>query len=377
MCACGAHDYSKRKGNIMNQKKEVRNILIAGLVTGILGAALVLFGNPKNMGFCIACFLRDTAGALGLHRAEAVQYIRPEIIGLVLGSFIAAMMSKEFRPKGGSAPLTRFILGFFAMIGCLMFLGCPFRMVLRLAGGDLNAVFGLVGFVLGILCGIFFLNKGYSLKRTYVMPKCEGFLFPAIQAAFLILLVAAPAFILFSPEGAGPGALHAPIIISLIAGLLVGAMAQKTRLCMVGGIRDFVLFKDVKLLSGFVAVFAAALVVNLILTGATEGTYFTLSMTDQPVAHVDGLWNALGMLLAGFACTLLGGCPLRQLVLAGEGNTDSAVTVLGLMVGAAFAHNFGLASSGAGPTDNGKIAVIIGIVVVAAIGALNTFKKEN
>lgn len=361
----------------MNQKKEVRNILIAGLVTGILGAALVLFGNPKNMGFCIACFIRDTAGALGLHRAEAVQYIRPEIIGLVLGSFIVAMLSKEFRPKGGSAPLTRFILGFFAMIGCLMFLGCPFRMVLRLAGGDLNAVFGLVGFVLGILCGIFFLNKGYSLKRTYVMTKCEGFLFPAIQAAFLVLLVAAPAFILFSPEGAGPGALHAPIIISLIAGLVVGAMAQKTRLCMVGGIRDFVLFKDVKLLSGFVAVFVAALVVNLILTGATEGTYFTLSMTEQPVAHTDGLWNALGMLLAGFACTLLGGCPLRQLVLAGEGNTDSAVTVLGLLVGAAFAHNFGLASSGAGPTANGKISVIIGIIVVAAIGALNTFKKEN
>ena len=83
----------------MNQKKEVRNILIAGLVTGILGAALVLFGNPKNMGFCIACFIRDTAGALALHRAEAVQYIRPEIIGLVIGSFIVAFLSKEFRPK--------------------------------------------------------------------------------------------------------------------------------------------------------------------------------------------------------------------------------------------------------------------------------------
>ena len=364
-----------RKGFIMNQKKEVRNILIAGLVTGIFGAALVLFGNPKNMGFCIACFIRDTAGALGLHRAEAVQYIRPEIIGLVLGSFIVAMLSKEFRPKGGSAPLTRFILGFFAMIGCLMFLGCPFRMVLRLAGGDLNAVFGLVGFVAGILVGIFFLNRGYSLKRTYAMSKCEGFLFPAMQVAFFVLLVAAPAFILFSPEGAGPGALHAPILISLAAGLIVGAMAQKTRLCMVGGIRDFVLFKDVKLLSGFVAVLAAALIVNLILTATGDAAFFKLSMTEQPVAHVDGLWNALGMLLAGFACTLLGGCPLRQLVLAGEGNTDSAVTVLGLLVGAAFAHNFGLASSGAGPTPNGKIAVIIGIIVVAAIGAANTFRK--
>ena len=361
----------------MNQKKEVRNILIAGLVTGILGAALVLFGNPKNMGFCIACFIRDTAGALGLHRAEAVQYIRPEIIGLVIGSFVVALMSKEFRPKGGSAPLTRFILGFFAMIGCLMFLGCPFRMVLRLAGGDLNAVFGLVGFIAGILVGIFFLNRGYSLKRTYTMSKCEGFLFPAMQVAFLVLLVAAPAFILFSPEGKGPGALHAPIIISLIAGLIVGAMAQKTRLCMVGGIRDFVLFKDMKLLSGFVAVFVAALIVNLILTATGDAAFFKLSMAEQPVAHVDGLWNALGMLLAGFACTLLGGCPLRQLVLAGEGNTDSAVTVLGLMVGAAFAHNFGLASSGAGPTVNGKIAVIIGIIVVAVIGAMNTFRKDN
>ena len=74
---------------------------------------------------------------------------------------------------------------------------------------------------------------------------------------------------------------------------------------------------------------------------------------------------------------LLGGCPLRQLVLAGEGNTDSAVTVLGLMVGAAFAHNFGLAASADGPTANGKIAVVIGIVVVAVIAVANTFRKAD
>ena len=49
---------------------------------------------------------------------------------------------------------------------------------------------------------------------------------------------------------------------------------------------------------------------------------------------------------------------MRQLILSGEGNTDSVVTVLGLMAGAAFAHNFGLASSADGPTANGKIAVV-------------------
>ena len=79
---------------------------------------------------------------------------------------------------------------------------------------------------------------------------------------------------------------------------------------------------------------------------------FNLSMAGQPVAHTDGIWNFAGMLLAGYGCVLLGGCPLRQLVLSGEGNSDSAVTVLGLITGAAFCHNFGLASSADGPTAN-------------------------
>lgn len=358
-------------------KREKTTIIIAGCIIGVIASMLVFFGNPANMGFCIACFLRDISGALGLHRAGAVQYIRPEILGLVLGSCLMAVATKEFQPKGGSAPLTRFTLGFVVMIGCLMFLGCPFRMILRLAGGDWNAIFGFVGFFAGILVGVFFLKRGYSLKRTYKLPDMEGGIFPAVQIVLLVLLVTAPAFIFFSEEGAGPGAKHAAIAVSLIAGLVVGALAQRTRLCMVGGLRDLVLFREWKLLAGFAAVFASALVCNLILTGVTDGTYFMAGFAGQPVAHVDGLWNFLGMLLAGFGCVLLGGCPLRQLVLSGEGNTDSAIAVVGMVVGAAFAHNFGLASSGEGPTANGKMAVIIGIIVVMAIASANTFKKKE
>ena len=330
-------------------KNEKGTIVLAGGVIGLIAAILVFFGNPANMGFCIACFLRDTTGALGLHSAAAVQYIRPEIIGLVLGACIISLVKKEFRPRGGSAPVTRFTLGAFVMIGCLMFLGCPFRMILRLAGGDGNALFGLVGFVAGILTGTIFLKKGYTLKRSYKMPKLEG----------------------------RPGAKHAAIIIALAAGIIVGILAQRTRLCMVGGIRDAVLFKEYKLLFGFAAILVTALVINLILGAVTGTSYFNPGFAGQPIAHTDGLWNALGMYLAGFGCILLGGCPLRQLILAGEGNTDSAVTVLGLMAGAAFAHNFGLASSGEGPTANGKIAVIIGIVVVAVIAAVNSMRKEE
>lgn len=360
----------------MNVKRERIQIVIAGLIIGVIASLLVFFGNPSNMGFCIACFLRDTAGGLGLHRAAAVQYIRPEIIGLVLGSFGVALVKKEFSAKGGSAPVTRFVLGFFVMVGCLMFLGCPFRMILRLAGGDLNALLGLLGFALGILAGVFFLKRGYSLKRTYTQTQLDGVIFPVIQVVVFILLVAAPAFIFFTEAGGGPGAKHAAVAISLIAGLIVGALAQRTRLCMVGGIRDVVLFREPKLLMGFGAILVSALVCNLILNGVGDATFFHLGFKGQPIAHTDGLWNCLGMLLVGFGCVLLGGCPLRQLVMSGEGNSDSAVTVLGLIVGAAFCHNFGLASSADGPTAAGKIAVLLGIAVVLVIACLNTFKKK-
>ena len=358
-------------------KNEKAVIVGAGIIIGIIASLLVLFGNPANMGFCIACFIRDTSGALGLHSAAPVQYIRPEIIGIVLGSFALSLVKKEFSPRGGSSAMTRFVLGFFVMIGCLMFLGCPFRMIVRIAGGDLNAIVGFVGFALGILTGVFFLNKGYSLNRTYKLSKTEGSIISVIQVVLLVLLVAAPTFIHFTEEGGGPGAKHAAIIISLLAGLIVGGLAQYTRLCMVGGLRDIILFREYKLILGFVAIFGSALICNLILTAATAGTYFNLGIAGQPIAHTDWLWNILGMYLVGFACVLLGGCPLRQLVLSGEGNTDSAITVVGLIVGAAFAHNFGLASSADGPTNNGKVAVIIGILVVAIIASVNTFRKKD
>lgn len=344
----------------MDSKK---GIIFTGAVVGIIAVLLVYFGNPVNMGFCIACFIRDIAGAVGLHRAPIVQYIRPEIIGMVIGAFIMAVSKSEFDARGGSSPFIRFSLGFIVMVGALMFLGCPLRMVLRLAGGDLNAIMGLIGFVVGIIIGITFLNKGFSLKRNYKLNKSEGYLFPIVNVGLFILLAVSPAFIFFSKKG--PGAAHAPITIALIAGLIVGILAQRTRLCMVGGIRDLIMFKDNYLISGFMSIFVFALIGNLIIGK------FKLGFVGQPVAHTDALWNFLGMVLAGWGSVLLGGCPMRQLILSAEGNIDSVITVLGMLAGAAFCHNFSLAASPKGATANGKVAVIIGFILVCAISYIN------
>lgn len=352
--------------------------VLVGLAFGAAAVLLTLLGNPKNMGICVACFIRDISGALNLQRAGydaetgagIVQYIRPEIIGLVLGSTILAFARKEFRPKGGSSPMIRFLVAIFVVIGALIFLGCPLRMVIRLGGGDLNALVGLVGFVLGILIGIQFLNRGFSLKRAYRQSMTEGLMLPGVMVLLLALLVIAPSFIQFSVSG--PGSMTAPIAVSLVVALVLGALAQRSRLCMVGGIRDVVMFRDFRLIAAFVAIFVAVLVGNLIV-----GNGVSFSFADQPIAHSDGLWNLLGMALVGWGSVLLGGCPLRQLILAGEGNTDSGVTIMGFLVGAAIAHNFGLASSadgiGSGPV---AITVVLGFVVLAVVSVTNLEKIE-
>jgi YedE family putative selenium metabolism protein len=357
-------------------------IILAGAIIGILAPLLQLAGNPANMGVCVACFGRDIAGALGLHRAAAVQYVRPEIIGFVLGSAIAALLFREFRARGGSAPIVRFVLGMFAMIGALAFLGCPWRALLRLSAGDLNAVVGFVGLAAGIFVGVQFLKSGYSLGRSQKTYPIIGWVMPAMMVGLLVLLVfrvkVSDTGALFFSES-GPGSQHAPVLLSLAAGLLIGFLAQRTRFCTMGSIRDVILMGDTHLISGVGALVIVATIMNLLL-----GQFNIPGFFGQPVAHSQLIWNFAGMVLAGLAFALAGGCPGRQLFLAGEGDSDSGVFVLGMITGAAFAHNFALAAKpdsvangtvgGIGPY--GMAAVVLGLVVCFAIGLTVREKME-
>ncbi len=349
---------------------EKGKLAITGAVIGVAAVVLTILGNPGNMGFCIACFLRDTAGAMHLHTASIVEYVRPEIIGIILGSFSLSVISGDFRPKGGSSPMLRFVIGFIVMLGALVFLGCPLRMVIRLGGGDLNALVGLVGFSAGIGIGCIFLNMGFSLGRAEKQSGVEGVVLPFSTVILFVLFLAFPSLFLFSESG--PGSMHAPVAAALLAGLVVGALAERTRLCMAGGIRDMILIKDFTLITGFAAIFIAVLVGNLI-----NGS-FSLGFDNQSVSHSMHIWNFLGMFAVGLGSVMLGGCPLRQLILAGEGSTDSAMAVLGMIAGSAFAHNFSLASSaGTGPGTNGKVALVASIIILLAIAAGMTAKRRK
>ncbi|HET6497456.1 MAG TPA: YedE family putative selenium transporter [Coriobacteriia bacterium] len=389
----------------------------AGVIIGVAAAWLVSQGNPGNMGVCVACFNRDIAGAFGGAWANmgGVAYIRPEIIGLLFGGAVAAVATREFRPRGGSSVVLRFMLGFIFMLSSLIFLGCTVRAWLRLGGGDLNALWGIAGIAAGVVAGALFLKRGFNLGRARVLPRPVGWIGTGMMGVLLVFALmtefGSPAgFVtttaagarataegaviqgeaVLRPEDASlvdgevvaadgavispaasvekatplPGGRRAPLLISLVAGLALGVVAQRSRFCTMGGFRDLVLVRRFDLLFAAVGLLVGSTVANLVL-----GQY-NLGFTGQPVAHTDALGNFAAMAVAGLAAAMLGGCPFRQVIMSGEGDADAFVAVLGMIAGALVAHRFVIASTGAGLAENAwpalavMMAVLLGIAFV-------------
>jgi len=343
-----------------------------GAVIGVGAVLLAYYGNPANTGLCVSCFMENMAGALGLHDNPRMQYLRPEIIGIVLGAFAWSLYRRDFLTTGGSSPLLRFMIGVFLIIGCSVFIGCPVKMVLRLAAGDIGALVGVAGLVAGIYIGLEFVENGFQLGKPSETPKASGYVLPGFMLLLLVLAVCKPAFIAESAKGGG--ALHAPFLLSLGVGLLLGGISQHTQFCITGGIARLFLWgprevmncpRSTGLLISLTSFFGFALVASL-LTGQ-----FSFGLNGQPSSNDSYGFAFLGMLLVGFGSILIRGCPLRQLVAAGQGDTDAGVTVLGMLVGSALVQNWGLAGTPAGTPMTAQVAVLVGISVLLAVGLVN------
>lgn len=343
-----------------------------GAVIGVGSVLLSYFGNPANTGICASCFLENVAGGLGLHDNSRMQYLRPEIIGFVLGSFLWASYRREFSSSGGSSPLLRFIIGMLLIVGCSVFIGCPVKMVLRLSAGDLGALVGLLGLIGGVYIGLEFVENGFQLGEAKPAPLANGLIMPAFMFFLLLLAILKPSFIGLSTKGAG--AQHAPLLLSLGIGLLIGALAQRSQFCITGGIARLFLWgpreimncpRSTGLLVSIGSFFVFALVASL-LTGQ-----FSFGINGQPSSNGSYGWAFLGMVMVGFGSVLIRGCPLRQLVAAGQGDNDAGATVMGMLVGAAMVQNWGLGGNASGTPVAGQVAVLVGLCLLFAVGLLN------
>jgi YedE family putative selenium metabolism protein len=335
-------------------------VIVAGLMLGALGVLLSIWGNPENSGICVSCFMENTAGALGLHDNPRLQYLRPELIGFVLGAALCSMAFREFHSRGGSAPLPRLAAGIFLMVGCAVFIGCPIKLFLRFAAGDLTSVAGIAGLVTGVWIGLKGLAKGVDLGHHSRERGGSGFLVPALFVLLLVFLVVRPSFINFSDLGSA--AQHADWPISLGAGLVLGGMSQRSRFCITGSVRDTMLMGIRSyMIFGAIAFLMAALGVNLLSGRFHPGFY------GQAGAHTDNLWSFLGMGLVGWTSVLIGGCPFRQLVKAGEGDADAGLVVIGMFIGGALVQAWGISATAAGVPLAGKVALLLGFAFITIV----------
>lgn len=335
-------------------------VLVAGLGLGVLGVLLSVWGNPQNSGICVSCFIENSSGALGLHANQRMQYLRPELIGFVLGSVVCAMSFREFRSRGGSAPMARLVSGAFLIVGSAVFIGCPIKLFLRLTAGDLTAVAGVIGLVVGVGAGLKGLSRGVDLGRSRKEQGATGMLVPAGFVILFVFLMARPSFVFFSERGSA--AQHAPMFLSLAVGLVLGAFAQRSRFCITGSLRDALLMGRRSPLFWGLGAFVVGAFVTSIVTGQVNVGYY-----GQPGAHLEYLWSFLGMLLVGWLSVLIGGCPFRQLIKAGEGDADAGLAVVGMLLAGGLVQSWDIAATAAGVSLSGKIAVLCGLAFVLMI----------
>ena len=96
---------------------------------------------------------------------------------------------------------------------------------------------------LGICIGIVFLRRGFDLKRSYPARTLEGTTLPAVMTGLLLLVLPRSVPCSISVRRA-PARSTRRSSSALVIAIVVGALAQKSRLCMVGGIRDTIMLRD-------------------------------------------------------------------------------------------------------------------------------------
>jgi YedE family putative selenium metabolism protein len=190
---------------------------------------------------------------------------------------------------------------------------------------------------------------------------------PLFAALLLVFLLLNPSFIKVGQKG--PAALHAPLPFSLLIGVVIGGFAQRSGLCVTGAVRNFCLARERTLLNGLLTAFLLAVIFSAFLG------QFNWGMTGQPASHLSHGWTFLAMTLVGLASVLIDGCPFRQLIKAGQGDVDAGIATLGMLLGGALVYTWLLRSTSAGPTFEGKVVVLIGLVFSVIIAM--AFRKRG
>lgn len=133
-----------------------------GVVAGLLAIAAGAFFEvrpPEAYGICMACHGRDLINwilnfQLGTNLTVAqASLVFPVLttVGVLVGGFIGAVSSGEFRWRIPENPIKTFFYGILIMNFALLAAGCSIRLLLRAASGELLGLVGFGAMVIGVI----------------------------------------------------------------------------------------------------------------------------------------------------------------------------------------------------------------------------------
>lgn len=136
-------------------------------------------------------------------------------------------------------------------------------------------------------------------------------------------------------------------LVTLVVGLILGYLGQRSRFCTISGVRDFYLMRDPYRLKGFLGVIIGGII------GFTAVNLFNGNLQDflhpgsieimpilsegfniSPVALVPV--TLIGAFFMAYFSVMAEGCPYRQHIIAGEGRISGMLYLLGLICGVLF-----------------------------------------
>ena len=122
------------------------------------------------------------------------------------------------------------------------------------------------------------------------------------------------------------------VAATLVTGIIVGYLVQRSRFCSIGGFRDYFLARDTYLLKGYLGLLiGAAPAFVLFKFAGGEVPNFPLGMDLPPIVPLMAM--IVGGIGLGFCSVLAGGCPTRQHVMAAEGKESAVFYLVGFYVG--------------------------------------------
>lgn len=132
-------------------------------------------------------------------------------------------------------------------------------------------------------------------------------------------------------------------VATLIVGLVLGYMGQRSRFCTISGLRDFYLVKDTYRLKGLIGIIIGGIIgfnaVKFIsgefdFPGVPDFPMLSQGLDVEPVILLPlSIIGAFGM---AFFSVMAEGCPFRQHVMAGEGYLSGILYLFGLLLGVLF-----------------------------------------